>query len=358
MNQRRLEKMKWMKKVSVILLGVTLLVGASGTKSLAAGERTLLWEDLYTNVDTDDANAPQPFDKASDQGDLSVYENTNEMFDKDTLTMILAPATKGYVTYDVSDVKFPEAQIQADVAFYADPALITNYLTIWTSENGTDFVQSSAKLLEEAADLGQGWYLCKVINFAAIPEGTKYIKIQLETPGQGWDIQLYQTAMYQIPADDINLTAPTLSLGDSKYPAQEAKDTMISILEATATDDVTSPENLEVSYTVTSPVDSQVVVNDGQFVLGMYGDYTITYTCMDEHGNMAKESFIIASVDKADLADGEQEEQESEQPEQPEQSEQKESAFPVWVIIAIVAVVVIVVILVIFVTNGKKKGKK
>ena len=342
MQQAR-QKAKRRYRAAAFLFALTLLVGAAGMPcSAEEGERTLIWEDTYANVDTEDPSAPQPFDMAYEAKDLSVYANTNTMFDQETLTMILSPATKGYVTYDVSDIEFPAAQVQTDVIFYADPALLTNYLTLWVSEDGEEFTQNSAKLLEDPTDLGQGWYLCKVVNFAAIPEGTKYLRIQLETPGQGWDIQLYGTAMYKIPAGDINLVPPEISLGDNTYPEVAAKDTMITLFDATATDDTTAADQLEVSYTVTSPVDSQVTVTDGQFVLGMYGEYVITYTCMDENGNMAKQSFTIEAVDKAEL-EGD-----------------SAGSFPVWgiVLIAAAAVAVVAVIVIVVVVRARSKAKK
>lgn len=322
------------KRRFLSLLLVALLLAAAAFPAFAEEDRTLIWQDEYTNVDTEDPAAPQSFDQASDHADLTVYANTNELFGRDTLTMILSPATKGYVTYDVSDVEFPAAQVEVDVAFYADPALITNYVTIWTSPDGKEFTQNSAKLLEDPTDMTQGWYLCKVINFAAIPEGTNYIRIQLETPGQGWDVQLYSTAVYEIPAGDINLVAPEITLNGS-YPATAAKDSMIQILDASATDDVTAADQLEVSYTVTSPVDSQVTVTDGQFVLGMYGTYTVQYVCMDEHGNMAKQSYTIEAVDKSEL--------------------EPEPSFPTTAVLAGAGAVVVLLVLVVVVIVLKRR---
>lgn len=219
-----------------------------------------------------------------------------QYFDNDPWMAYILDWTKpsGYIVYESEE---DIGSYDIGMSCYGQNAL--DRIQVFVSADDENY-QEINSYVQSSTPLPSGYYDMRISNRQVIPEGMRYIKIQIRyTDANKWTPQLYDLKLYgeaAVDGDYVDTVYPTLNV-DGSYPETVKPNDVVTLLPATYSDDFATLDELEYTVRVFMVMDngmqSEVAVEDGKFTITAYGEYKVEYSVTDLAGNKTTKTFTM-----------------------------------------------------------------
>ena len=200
----------------------------------------------------------------------------------------------GYIIYEADE---DVGGYDIGMCSYGQNAL--NRINVFVSSDMENWQEINC--LDTGSALASGYYDYRITNRQIIPEGMRYIKIQIQyTDANKWTPQLYDVKLFGeagVNSDYVDTVKPTLKV-EGTYPETVKQGDKVTLLQATYSDDFATKEELEYSVKVYMVVgegmQTEVPVDEnGQFTVSAFGEYRVEYSVTDLAGNKTSLTYTM-----------------------------------------------------------------